>query len=123
MRILSAAKLGQINRNEIRNDSNATTFTPLVSLIFRLCLQPIAPENSGSRTRLSLSSCSKSLPWARVFHFPEQIRTGKLHSIPAVYTSYLPARLRSESSSETSAGNGGRAFRELSSCRTSCGLV
>src|SRR4029450_5620465 len=35
MRILSAAKLGQINKNEIRNDSNATTFTPFVSLIFR----------------------------------------------------------------------------------------
>src|SRR5262245_158380 len=35
MRILSAAKLGKINRNEIRNDSTATTFTPLVSLIFR----------------------------------------------------------------------------------------
>src|SRR4030095_12175397 len=35
MRILSAAKLGKKNRNEIRNDSTATTFTPLVSLIFR----------------------------------------------------------------------------------------
>jgi hypothetical protein len=34
MRILSAAKLGEINRNEIRNDSIATTFTPLVSLVF-----------------------------------------------------------------------------------------
>src|SRR6516162_2289207 len=95
MRILSAAKLGEINRNEIRNDSNATNFTPLVSLIFRHPSISHRLENSGSRTRLSLSSCSKALPRAHVFHFPGQIRPRKLHSILAGgITSDWPARLR-----------------------------
>jgi hypothetical protein len=47
MRILSAAKLGEINRNEIKIDSNVTNFTPLVSLIFRLRLQPSSPIGIG----------------------------------------------------------------------------
>src|SRR5262245_58232937 len=78
MRILSAAKPGQIDRNEIRNDSNATTFTALVSSIFRAASGTVDTLRHGrhhksatchGRTRLTLSSCCNFLPWDRILVF------------------------------------------------------
>src|SRR5215510_13830856 len=63
MRILSAARLGEVNTNELRNKSNATTFTPLVSLIFFLHRSPFSDRTREllKSDQVTLSNCNKFL--------------------------------------------------------------
>src|SRR5215831_2188209 len=96
MRTLSAARPGQANTNELRNKSNATTFTPLISLIFRL-----PPSLSLShRTReplksdqVTLSSCNKFLRQDRNSASFFRGNTACKQSIPAVPPLHMPARV------------------------------
>src|SRR5262245_52265192 len=70
MRILSAARLGEANTNELRNSSNATTFTPFGLLnfsVYTFTLLSHRARDSLKSDQVTLSSCSKFPRQDRVF--------------------------------------------------------
>src|SRR5215813_11838922 len=95
MRILSAARLGEVNTNELRNKSNATTFTPLVSLIFFLHRSPFSDRTREplKSDQVTLSNCNKFLRLDRNSASFSRGNTACKQSIPAVPPLHMSARV------------------------------
>src|SRR5215468_10797768 len=92
MRILSAARLEEANTNELRNKSNATTFTPLVSFTLHPSLSDRTREPLKS-DQVTLSSCNKFLRLDRNSASFSRGNTACKQSIPAVPPLHMPARV------------------------------